>query len=119
MAKIMVVDDAAFMRIRASRLLAEAGYVVVEADNGVTAVETYIRERPDCVLMDITMPEMDGLDALDAIRRHDPTARVAMLTAMGQQPIVLDAIKRGARDFVVKPFQADRVLSAVTRLLAS
>ena len=118
MAKIMVVDDAAFMRIRASKLLAEAGHTVVEADNGLAAIETYKREQPDCVLMDITMPEMDGLDALDAIRRHDPTARVAMLTAMGQQPIVLDAIKRGARDFVVKPFQPDRVLSAVTRLLA-
>ncbi len=118
MAKIMVVDDAAFMRIRAAKLLAEAGHVVVEADNGLTAVETYVREQPDCVLMDITMPEMDGLEALEEIRRRDPAARIAMLTAMGQQPIVLDAIKRGARDFVVKPFQPDRVLAAVDRLLA-
>ncbi len=118
MAKILVVDDAAFMRIRAARVLTEAGHTVVEAENGQVAVEAYLREQPDCVLMDITMPEMDGLQSLDEIRRRDPGARVAMLTAMGQQPIVLDAIKRGARDFVVKPFQPDRVLAAVDRLLA-
>ncbi len=118
MAKIMVVDDAAFMRVRAARVLTDAGHVVVEAENGLAAVEAYGREQPDCVLMDITMPEMDGLQALDEIRRQDPSARIAMLTAMGQQPIVLDAIKRGARDFVVKPFQPDRVLAAVSRLLA-
>jgi two-component system chemotaxis response regulator CheY len=118
MAKILVVDDAAFMRLRAAKLLAEAGHAVVEADNGRTAVDAYVRERPDAVLMDITMPEMDGLDALAAIRQIDPTARVAMLTAMGQQAIVVEAIKRGARDFVVKPFDADRVLAAVNKLLA-
>lgn len=117
MAKILVVDDAAFMRIRAAKVLTEAGHAVLEAENGQVAVETYTREQPDCVLMDITMPEMDGLQALDEIRRRDPAARIAMLTAMGQQPIVLDAIKRGARDFVVKPFQPDRVLAAVDRLL--
>lgn len=119
MAKILVVDDAAFMRLRASRLLVEAGHQVVEADNGRLAVETYLRERPDCVLMDITMPEMDGLEALAEIRLQDPHARVAMLTALGQQAIVMDAIKRGARDFVVKPFAPGRVLAAVNRLLAA
>ena len=119
MAKILIVDDAAFMRMRASKLLTEAGYQVVEAENGRVAIDVYLRERPDCVLMDITMPEMDGLDALAEIRRHDPAARVAMLTAMGQQSIVMDAIKRGARDFVVKPFAPDRVLGAVARLLAA
>jgi two-component system chemotaxis response regulator CheY len=119
MAKILVVDDAAFMRLRASRLLVEAGHEVVEANNGRLAVETYLRERPDCVLMDITMPEMDGLEALAEIRLQDPHARVAMLTALGQQAIVMDAIKRGARDFVVKPFAPGRILAAVNRLLAA
>jgi two-component system chemotaxis response regulator CheY len=119
MAKILVVDDAAFMRLRASKLLVEAGHEVVEANNGRLAVETYLRERPDCVLMDITMPEMDGLEALAEIRLQDPHARVAMLTALGQQAIVMDAIKRGARDFVVKPFAPGRVLAAVNRLLAA
>ena len=118
MAKILVVDDAAFMRLRAVKLLAEAGYTVIEAENGRQAVDAYTRERPDAVLMDITMPEMDGLEALAEIRKFDPTARVAMLTAMGQQSIVMDAIKRGARDFVVKPFSPDRVLGAVGKLLA-
>jgi two-component system chemotaxis response regulator CheY len=119
MPKILVVDDAAFMRLRAVKLLVEAGYVVVEAENGRLAVDAYARERPDAVLMDITMPEMDGLEALAEIRKIDPTARVAMLTAMGQQSIVMDAIKRGARDFVVKPFAPDRVLGAVTKLLSA
>jgi two-component system chemotaxis response regulator CheY len=119
MARVLVVDDAAFMRLRASKLLIEAGYQVIEAENGRLAVETYLRERPDCVLMDITMPEMGGLEALAEIRQKDPHARIAMLTAMGQQSIVMDAIKRGARDFVVKPFAPDRVLAAVARLLAA
>jgi two-component system, chemotaxis family, chemotaxis protein CheY len=119
MAKILVVGDAAFMRMRATKLLTEAGHEVIEAENGRMAVELYARERPDCVLMDITMPEMDGLEALEEIRKQDPSARIAMCTAMGQQPIVLDAIKRGARDFVIKPFQPDRVLAAVAKLLAA
>ena len=119
MAKILVVDDAAFMRLRAAKLLVEAGHQVLEAENGRVAVEMYLRERPDCVLMDITMPEMDGLEALAEIRSKDPHARIAMLPAMGQQAIVMDAIKRGARDFVVKPFAPDRVLAAVNKLLAA
>ena len=117
--KILVVDDAAFMRLRAAKLLTEAGHIVVEAENGRQAVEVYARERPDAVLMDITMPEMDGLEALEAIRATYPTARIAMLTAMGQQSIVMDAIKRGARDFIVKPFSPDRVLAAVNKLLTA
>jgi two-component system chemotaxis response regulator CheY len=119
MAKILVVDDAAFMRLRAVKLLNEAGHTVLEAENGRVAVDVYRAERPDAVLMDITMPEMDGLEALSQIRRDDPSAKIAMLTAMGQQAIVMDAIKRGARDFVVKPFSPERVLGAVAKLLTA
>ena len=117
MAKILVVDDAAFVRLRTSRLLTEAGHQVIEAATGRAAIEAYERERPDAVLMDITMPEMDGLEALDRIRVLDPQARVAMLTAVGQQSVVMDAIRRGAREFLVKPFKGDRVLGAINRLL--
>jgi two-component system chemotaxis response regulator CheY len=117
MAKVLLVDDAAFMRMRCAKLLKENGHSVVEAANGREAVEMYQVHHPDAVLMDITMPEMDGLEALRAIRTHDPDARVAMLTAMGQQAIVIEAIKSGARDFVVKPFERDRVLAAVAKLV--
>ena len=118
MAKVLLVDDAAFMRMRCARLLREEGHDVIEAANGREALDMYQSERPDAVLMDITMPEMDGLEALRAIRAVDPHAQVAMLTAMGQQAIVIEAIKSGARDFVVKPFEKDRVLAAVAKLVA-
>ena len=118
MAKVLLVDDAAFMRMRCARLLREEGHDVIEAANGREALEMYQSEKPDAVLMDITMPEMDGLEALRAIRAVDPHAQVAMLTAMGQQAIVIEAIKSGARDFVVKPFEKDRVLAAVAKLVA-
>jgi two-component system chemotaxis response regulator CheY len=113
----MIVDDAAFMRVRCAKLLKENGYDVVEAENGAQAVKMYQETRPDGVLMDITMPVMDGLEALANIRKIDPGAKVAMVTAMGQQSIVIEALKAGARDFVVKPFQADRVLAAVRRMI--
>jgi len=116
--KILVVDDAAFMRMKATRLLAENGYEVVEASTGAEAVSCYKRERPDAVLLDITMPDMDGITALKEIRSVDPNARVAMVTAMGQQSIVMEALKAGASDFVVKPFSAERVLNAVEKLVA-
>jgi two-component system chemotaxis response regulator CheY len=118
MAKVLLVDDAAFMRMRCARLLQEEGHEVVEAANGREAVAAYQTQKPDAVLMDITMPEMDGLEALRAIRSVDPEARVAMLTAMGQQAIVIEAIKSGARDFVVKPFERERVLAAITKLMS-
>lgn len=118
MATILVVDDAAFMRMRCAKLLKENGYDVVEADNGAVALEVYKDKKPDAVLMDITMPEMDGLAALKALREIDPDVRVAMVTAMGQQSIIMDAIKNGAKDFVVKPFEKERVLEAVEKLLA-
>ncbi len=117
MAKILVVDDAAFMRMRCSKLLTDNGYDVVEAENGLDAIAKYKETKPDAVLLDITMPEMDGLTALKEIRKVDPEAKVAMVTAMGQQSMIMDAIKSGAKDFVVKPFQPDRVLAAVKKLV--
>ncbi|HLQ35723.1 MAG TPA: response regulator [Chloroflexota bacterium] len=117
MAKILVVDDAAFMRMRCSKLLTDNGYDVVEAENGLDAIAKYKETKPDAVLLDITMPEMDGLTALKEIRKVDPEAKVAMVTAMGQQSMIMDAIKSGAKDFVVKPFQPDRVLAAVKKLI--
>ena len=118
MPKILVVDDAAIMRMRCARLLMENGYEVLEAENGVQAVELYRSNKPDGVLMDITMPEMDGLSALREIRKVDPNARVAMVTAMGQQSIIIASIKAGAKDFVAKPFEKERVLAAVQKLLS-
>lgn len=118
MAKILVVDDAAFMRMKATRLLSENGYEVIEASTGAEAVESFKRERPDAVLLDITMPDMDGITALKEIRALNPNARVAMVTAMGQQSIVMEALKAGASDFIVKPFAPDRVLNAVEKLVA-
>ena len=117
MAKIMVVDDAAFMRMRCTKLLTDNGYQVAEAANGVEAVAKYREFRPDGVLMDITMPDMDGIAALKELIALDPAARVAMVTAMGQQSMVIEALKLGAKDFVVKPFDADRVLSAVKKMM--
>jgi two-component system chemotaxis response regulator CheY len=119
MARILVVDDAAFMRVRAAKVLEDAGHTVQQAENGLEAVKQYTEWRPDAVLMDITMPEMDGLAALKEIKKVDPAARVAMVTAMGQQAIVMEALKSGAKDFVLKPFQPDRVLSALNKILAA
>jgi two-component system chemotaxis response regulator CheY len=118
-AKVMVVDDAAFMRMRACKVLEDNGHEVVQAENGADAVRQYAAHRPDAVLLDITMPEMDGLAALKEIRRIDPDARVAMVTAMGQQAIVMEALRAGAMDFVLKPFQPDRMLGTLHKLLAS
>jgi two-component system chemotaxis response regulator CheY len=117
MATILIADDAAFMRMRCGRMLAENGYTVVEAENGRDAVEKYQAHKPDAVLMDITMPELDGLGALKEIKALDPGAKVAMVTAIGQQQVVLEAVQAGAKDFVVKPFQPERVLAAVQKML--
>ncbi|HEY9077935.1 MAG TPA: response regulator [Anaerolineaceae bacterium] len=117
MAKILIVDDAEFMRLRISKMLIAEGYEVYEAENGLRAIENFQLHHPDLVLMDITMPEMDGLTALKQIRAIDPKAKVIMLTALGQESVVLEAIKSGARDFVVKPFDRDRVLNAIKKLL--
>ena len=118
MAKVLVVDDAAFMRMRCKKLLTQSGYDVIEAANGSQAVDMYQSDKPDLVLLDITMPDMDGLTALREIMKIDPDARVAMVTAMGQQSMVIEALKAGARDFVIKPFDQDRVLAAINKLMA-
>ncbi|GAX90535.1 response regulator [Effusibacillus lacus] len=116
--KILVVDDAAFMRMMIKEILTKNGYEVIgEAQDGKEAVDKYKELTPDLVTLDITMPEMDGLGALREIRRYDPNAKVIMCSAMGQQAMVIDAIQAGAKDFIVKPFQADRVLEAIRKVI--
>ena len=117
MATIMVVDDAMFMRKKCAQLLTDQGHKVIEAANGAEAIAKYKEVRPDGVLLDITMPDIDGLEALKSMKEIDPTARIAMCTAMGQQSIVIEALKSGAIDFVVKPFDANRVKVAVQKLI--
>ncbi|NHM28232.1 response regulator [Desulfofundulus sp. TPOSR] len=117
--RILVVDDAAFMRMMIKNIVTKNGYEVAgEAENGKQAVEKYAELKPDIVTMDITMPEMDGIEAVKAIRTIDPNASIIMVSAMGQQAMVMDAIQAGARDFIVKPFQQDRLLQAIERVLA-
>lgn len=116
--KILIVDDAAFMRMMIKDILTKNGYIVAgEAENGVKAVEKYKEIQPDLVIMDITMPEMDGIQAVKEIKKLDPEAKIVMCSAMGQQAMVIESIQAGARDFVVKPFQADRVIEAVNKVI--
>jgi two-component system, chemotaxis family, chemotaxis protein CheY len=117
-AKILVVDDAAFMRMRCTKLLQDNGYETLEASNGIEAVQKYEQFKPDAVLMDITMPDMDGIATLKRLVEMDSKVRIAMVTAMGQQSLVIEALKSGAKDFVVKPFNAERVLAAVKKITA-
>ena len=118
MAKVLIVDDAAFMRMMIKDILEKNGYEVIgEANNGLKAVELYKKERPDVVTMDITMPDMDGIQAVKEIKAMDPSAKIIMCSAMGQQTMVMDAIKAGAKDFIVKPFQSDRVLEAIKKVI--
>ena len=115
---ILICDDAAFMRMMIKDILTKNGYNVVgEAENGAKAVEKYQELKPDLVLMDITMPEMDGIQALKKIKEADANATVIMCSAMGQQAMVIESIQSGAKDFIVKPFQADRVLEAVQKVV--
>ena len=113
---ILVVDDAAFMRMMVKDILTKGGYNVVgEAENGVVAIQKYTELKPDLVTLDITMPEMDGIQALKKIKAIDANASVVMCSAMGQQAMVIESIQSGARDFIVKPFQPDRVIEAVKK----
>ncbi len=118
MAKILLVYDAAFMRMMLKNTLSQAGYTdLIEAEDGVKAVEAYTAEKPDLVFMDITMPNKDGLETLKEIKAMDPGATVVMCSAMGQETMVMDSIKSGAKDFIVKPFKPERVLSTVKKIL--
>jgi two-component system chemotaxis response regulator CheY len=117
--RVLVVDDAAFMRMMIKDILRKGGYEVVgEAEDGAKAIEKYRELKPDLVTMDITMPDMDGITAVKEIRKIDPNALIIMCSAMGQQAMVIDAIQAGAKDFVVKPFQPDRVLEAIRKVLS-
>ena len=115
---ILVCDDATFMRMMIKDILSKNGYNVAgEAENGLVAIEKYKEVSPDLVLMDITMPEMDGIQALKEIKKVDAGAKVIMCSAMGQQAMVIESIQAGAKDFIVKPFQADRVIEAVKKVV--
>ena len=117
MPKILIVDDSEFLRVRAGRLLAVEGFTVVEADDGGKAVELFQTEKPDIVLMDISMPEKDGLTALKEILALKPDAKVVMLSSLGQESLVLQAIRVGAKDYIVKPVEKDRMLAVVHKFL--
>ncbi len=117
MKKVMIVDDAAFMRVSIKNMLTKNGYEVVgEAENGKVALQKYQELRPDIVTMDITMPEMDGLDSLKAILSVSPTAQIVMISAMGQESMVREAVLSGAKGFIVKPFKEDVLVSALSSL---
>ena len=116
--RIVVVDDAAFMRMMLKDILTKNGFEVVgEAENGLKAIDVYKELTPDLMLMDITMPELDGIGAVRQIKAIDANAKIVMCSAMGQQAMVLEAIQAGARDFIVKPFQAERIIEAVNKVL--
>ena len=117
-ARVLVVDDAIFMRRMLSDILKHGGYdIVAEAENGIDGIKQYKKVKPDLVTMDIIMPEMGGIEAIKAITRFDKAAKVIIVSAMGQQQLVVEAIQAGARDFIVKPFEPSRVLTAVARIL--
>jgi two-component system, chemotaxis family, chemotaxis protein CheY len=117
-ASILIVDDAMFMRVTLRNILTKEGHEIVgESDNGEDAVARYLELRPDIVTMDITMPKMDGIAAVRGILAADPTARIVMCTAMGQKNMVLEAIQAGAKDFIVKPFQPERVIEGINKAL--
>ncbi len=114
---VLIVDDAAFMRMMLKDILTKNGYDVVgEAENGLEAISEYKALKPNLVLMDITMPEMDGIQSTKAIKSEFPDATIIICSAMGQQAMVVESIQAGARDFIVKPFQPDRVLEAVGKV---
>ena len=116
--RVLVVDDAAFMRMMLKDILTKNGFEIVgEAENGAVGVATFQKLKPDVVTMDITMPEMNGIDAVKAIKTLDAEAKIVMVSAMGQQSMVIEAIQAGASDFIVKPFQPERVVDALSKVL--
>jgi len=117
MKRVLIVDDAAFMRMAIRNILVKHDFeVVAEAENGAVALSKYIEMKPDIVTMDITMPEMTGLEALKAIRAIDPEAKIVMVSAMGQEQMVMEAITNGAKSFIVKPFKEDHVVQTLNRV---
>lgn len=119
MARLLVVDDAAFMRMTIKKMVEAHGHTVVaEAENGVEAVRKFAETKPDIVLLDITMPEMDGVSALKRIKEVEPAAKVIICSAMGQQAMVAQTIQGGAKDFVVKPFEESRLIAAIDRVIS-
>lgn len=119
LAKILIVDDAAFMRMTIKKMLEAHNHIVIgEAENGIEAVKKFAELLPDVVLLDITMPEMNGVDALKRIKEMDKDAKVVICSAMGQQTMVAQAIQYGAKDFIVKPFQEDRLIAAVEKVMS-
>ena len=116
--KVLIVDDLAFIKLIIRDILEKRGLEVAgEASNGLEAVEMYIKLKPDVVLMDITMPRMDGIQSLSKIMSLDPNAKVIMCSALGQQKLIIQAIKLGAKDFIVKPFKAERIIGAIKKTL--
>lgn len=117
--QILITDDTAFMRMTLRNILEKNGYNVVgEAEDGQDSVEKYRELRPDLVTMDITMPRMDGITAIKKIMEFDPQAKIVVCSAMGQKSLVIEALNSGARDFIVKPFQADRIINALQKITA-
>ncbi len=117
--RVLIVDDAVFMRTVLKKMLEEECFDIVgEASNGLEAIKKAKELQPDVITLDITMPEMDGVTALPEIMTVSPNSRVIMCSAMGQQPMVVDAIKKGAKDFIVKPFQKARVLQAIENIMS-
>ncbi len=115
---ILIVDDAAFMRMMIKDVLTKNGFTIAgEAENGVKAIDVFKESKPDLVIMDITMPEMDGIQAVKEIKKIDSSAKIIMCSAMGQQAMVIEAIQAGAKDFIVKPFQPERIVEAVKKVL--
>ena len=118
MKTVLIVDDAAFMRMMLKDVLTKNGFEVIgEAENGAVAIEKYKELAPRLVIMDITMPEVDGIQAVREIKKIDPNAKIVMCSAMGQQAMVIESIQAGALDFIVKPFQPERVIEAVNKVL--
>lgn len=116
--KVLIVDDLVFMRTAIRDILEKNGYTVVgEASNGREGVKLYLEKRPDAVLLDITMPVMDGIQALRHIRHRDPKAKVIMCSAMGQQEYIIKAIQLGAKDFIIKPFVPERITGSLKKVL--
>ena len=119
MAKVLIVDDAAFMRMTIKQMLEKGGHEASgEAGNGIEAVKKFIELKPDIVLLDITMPEMNGVEALKRIKELEPTAKVVICSAMGQQAMVAQAIQYGAKDFIVKPFEEDRLIASIDKVMS-